>query len=341
MMRTASLPLFFFFFLVISPLGQPDQDTSWLKIGAYARYTNTEVPSGRIILPNDTKLWYVSLDSPSILRWEIIKIMDHIVWLNLTLSIQGYAKIIDSKTSSPIRVKYHKSLLINIDVQTREATVDGEPIGKTSFWTETNVVIGQKIMIASSPSDSVEGYVTNIKSINLIGRKISSYEVEVLQFNPFVYAHYIFDQETGIALKYTLLGPVEILPGTTHTYTHPNGTTYNITSYAKTKLSEKLGLEDTYVLTLDETNIDFGEKLQITNTMIYFVAFISLFISLATAFILIDRRRRRHTPYRSIRKRVKNVQHPKDIYHKRRQHVAPSHERIRTRISLVDLCFVS
>ncbi|MEM4733680.1 MAG: hypothetical protein QXD70_04040 [Candidatus Bathyarchaeia archaeon] len=228
--------------------------------------------------------------------------------LNLTFSIKGDATVVNpDDTISSANVAYRKILSVEVDIETREASIDREPIGKASFWSEANATIGQQIQISSFPSDLLVGDVIGFKTISLIGRLIASYEVEVFQLNPFVVAYYTFDQQTGIALKYTFVGSIEIKPNSTHTYTFPNGTTYEITSYSKTKLSEILGLEGTYDMILAGTNAEFGESLRLTNAYIYVVIFLGLFIALSTVFISVYRKKRQKHISRRIHKATKRL----------------------------------
>jgi len=299
MTKTATFLLFFFlsFSLISSVSSKSVQDRSWLKVGVYAEYSSSNLLNGRIILANGTKLWFLGLDSPAVLRWEVVKVEGKTVWINLTFCVQGNATIIGMNNSlSEGTIRYFKAILFNTNTETGNTFADGQSIGKTGLWAEVNATEGQKIELFTSPSDEIAGNVTRTVQINLMGRKINSYEVEVYQLNPFVYTNYIFDQQTGIVLKYTVLGPVEIVSNSTHTHTLLNGTTYNVTRYARTRLSEMLGIENEYTLMLTKTNIELG-KTEPTNAYLYVGMFLALFVSLATVFIVVDKKHKHNSRY--------------------------------------------
>jgi len=271
------------------------QDSSWLRNGAFARYSSSKVPSGSIVYPNGTKIKFTQLSVPSVFQWEVLDISGNIAHLKVTFRIEGKARIIESEDQEPRDLIYQLILLVDADLEGGNASIDGSPIGRLCFWSEAQVALGQKLLIASAPSDVIEGNVTRFGSVKLIGRQIGDYEVEVFQLDPFIYNQLAFDNETGIALNYLLVGPVKIVPDSIHTYTFENGTVFNITSYARTRLAEELGIEDTYLLTLSDTNISLGQALQPIPSEWYIIAFVALFVSLFAMFVVVDRSRRAKT----------------------------------------------
>jgi hypothetical protein len=294
MKRTATV--FISFFLLLSSIflaqGQVVQGIRWQQNGSYARYSSNTAPEGRIVFANGTKIKYISIDSPAIFEWRIIQTTSTSTQLNLTFSLKGDVKILRVDTPPvPSNIAYYKSIIINIDLQTSETSVENEPIGRISLWTKAIPAVGEKIELFSSPSDCIGGNVTGFRNATFMEKRFKAFDVEVFQLSPFVVAPYVFDQQTGIALTYTLIGPIEILPNSTHTYTFTNGTCYNVTSYARTRLAELLGLESTYTLTLTDTNIDAEEKLQSTFLQVYVIAFAGIFTSLIVTFLVINRRR--------------------------------------------------
>jgi hypothetical protein len=297
MRRTTSF-FISFFFILLTLAGQAvslsvAQDATWLRKGAYSKYSSSKIPSGRVVYPNGTKIKFTQLSVPSVLQWEVLDVSGSTAHLRITFRIEGKARIIESDDENPKDVVYQESVLIDVDLGTKNASIDGDTIGKLSFWSETEVALGQKLVLASSPSDLIEGNVTRFGSAKLVGRQMEDYEVEVFQLDPFIYTQLAFENETGIALNYVLVGPVEIIPDSVHTYTFENGTVYNITSYARTRFAEELGIEETYLLTLSETNISLGQAIQTIPSEWYIIAFAVLFVSLFAIFILVDRSRRK------------------------------------------------
>lgn len=267
------------------------QDTAWLRKGAYSKYSSSKIPSGRIAYPNGTKVKFTQLNAPSFLEWEVLDVSGNIAHLKVTLRIEGEARIIESEDDTPKEMVYQKSLMTDVDLEAGNASVEGNLVGKLAFWCEAQVALGQKLMLASPPSDLIEGNVTRFGSVKLAGRQMGDYEVEVFQLDPFIYTQLAFENQTGIALNYILVGPIEIIPDSVHTYTFENGTVYNITSYARTRLAEELGIEETYLLTLSETNIGLGQAIQTVPAEWYIIAFAVLFVSLFAIFVLVDRSR--------------------------------------------------
>lgn len=297
MKRTAIVSLTFFLllsqiFLAQGQVVQVVQDIQWQQSGSYARYSSNTAPEGRIIFVNGTKLKYITIDSPVIFEWRIVQTTTTSIQVNLTFSLKGDAKILQANTSpTSSNIMYSKSILINIDLLKGETSAGNESIGKISLWTKGIPKVGERIELFSSPSDCIKGNVIGFRNATFMGKRFKVFDVEVFRLSPFVVAPYIFDQQTGIALTYTLIGSIEILPNSTHTYTFPNGTCYNVTSYAKTRLAELLGLESTYTLTLTATNIDSGEELQSTFLHVYVIVFAGIFTFLTVTFLVINRSR--------------------------------------------------
>lgn len=289
--HTPTLPLFLFFVLLPLIIGQTSASPTWLKTGIYAKYVSSSPPIGCIFFSNGTKLRFDTLASPAIFRWAVLQPDDEVTCLNVSLSIEGDA--LKTEPDGAIwqgHVEYRKFLLFGVDLQTGEASLNDEKLGKMSFWAGSNVAVGQRIELFSTPSDFIEGNVSGLKSVNVGGRQVDSYEVKVFKLDPFVFADYSYDQKTGLALTYTLLGPFEVRSDGSCTYQFLNGTTYNITSYARTRLSELLGLEYEYPMILDETNIELGRDQHPMFPQIYAYAFVGIFASLSVAFVLISKR---------------------------------------------------
>ena len=296
------LPLFLLLTQTPVATGQDLSNAPWLDEGAYAKYSSNYAPLGRIFLSNDTKLKYTVLSSPTVFQWGILKVVKNEAHVNVSLCVNGEARVVSPDGSVTTRqCRYSRSFVADVDLRTMEASVNHKSLGMLGFWAEVNTSIGHKISLFSSPSDFIIGNVTGFRSLSLIGKRIDSYDVHVFNLEPFALADYSYDRRTGVALTYTLLGSVEILPNSTSTYQFPNGTLYRIVSYAGTKLSELLGLEHKYVLTLSETNLDLGEDEHTTHLQLYVIGFAGLFASLSTVFVLVDRMKRRKSSRRGSR----------------------------------------
>jgi len=245
------------------------------------------------LFSNGTKAVFANLTAPSILKWTVVKVTENTVTLNVTLQIEGFANVIYSDNLSEFRyLVYGKSLILDVDKKTGEATTDNEKLGRVSFWINPDVNVGQKIKIATWPSDIIEGEIKNISCNNFLGRKLECYVVEVFNLDPFIYTHLLFERKTGLALTYTIVGHTEIVPGSMHTFMLDNGTVYNITSYARTKFAEKLGIEGMYPLTISDTNVEIGER-EILPIIIYILIFTGLFILFIMGLIIASQKRRK------------------------------------------------
>ena len=289
--RLSPLFLFLLFLGLVRVLPASNTET-WLQIGTYSKYTSDKVPGGRVTLPNGTAIVFGSINSPTSLQWKVLSISGQMAFLEVIFRVDGKARLADEETDLTDFV-YVENLSVTVDIETREAMLGERPIGKLCFWAEKKVVLLQSITIASPPSDMLEGNVSRFNNVSLAGRRMEAYTAEVFQLDPFVYAQLTFDRYTGMALSFTLMGPVEIVPGSQHTYTLENGTVYNITSYARTKLAEELGVSGTYHLLLEETNVDIGQRITSPSYEVYITMFVVLFFSLATAFIMVDRGKKR------------------------------------------------
>jgi len=276
----------------------------WVKIGAYARYFAIYAPG--IEFPNGTIIRCSELYSPLLFEWTIVDKQGTKVRLNVTLFIEGWAWTSEDSFKH-VNVTYHKTLFIDVDVYTRESFIDNEPIGKTCFWADPYKEIGDKVTVFSDP-DQLQADVWWVRTFkwDYVGKEFKMYGASLRTDDPTAYAwgSYVYSWYTGVAIEPTFLGPPKILPPewigkSTHQYR--NGTEYNVTRYAGTKLATHLKLAPFQDLAVDlnETNIDLTlktepepqpEPLNLWQYLPY--AFIATFATTATSFIILQRKKR-------------------------------------------------
>lgn len=276
----------------------------WVKVGAYAEYIGSITNTPTIVLPNGTRLWFSSLHLPVIFSWTIVDRQGSRVGVNATLFVHGGCHVIDTEhgIDRSAVIAHNKTLSVEVDLYTRESSIDGEPIGKTWFWAEPYQEVGDIITVSSLPSDMLKGEVWWVRIGSLyLGKEIKMYGVHVDQRDPYAWASYVFAWYTGVSIEPTIIGPPwEVPPELMGNFLRefPNGTRYNITRYAGTLLGTKLGVEPMSGITIsiNATNIDLtleteAETFNLWQYLPY--AFLATFATTATAFIIL--RRRKHT----------------------------------------------
>jgi hypothetical protein len=282
----------------------------WVKVGAYAKYVNL-VWGMAVKFPNGTRLKFDHY-TPSVLEWTIVEKQGDTARLNVTLFINGTATIYPPgvTTYEAEQVTYLKTLIFDVNVSTREASLDGQPVGKTFFWAEPYATAGEEFTVASPPSDLIVGNVTYVKAMNhpAVGKEITVYGVQALQRDPFATGSYVFSWYTGVAIDFTLLSPWTVPPdmvGPRFQYHFQNGTAFNITRYAGEPLGTNLGLDAgsgslSVLFDLNETNIDLSAQTSpepaATDSGIWRYlpyALVATFVGLAVAFIVVRRRKKR------------------------------------------------
>jgi hypothetical protein len=275
----------------------------WVQIGAYAKYFAIHPPAG-IVLPNGTRKNLAELYSPLLFEWTIVDKQGSKVRLNVTLFIYGWSYDIDFKR---VNITYHKNLFIDVDIYTRESFIDDEPIGKTCFWADPYKEVGDNVTVFTDP-DLLEANVWWVRTVNwdYIEQEFKMYGADLRTEDPSAYAYgsYVFSWYTGVAIEPTFLGPPWEVPpgeiGNLHTGVFENGTEYNVTRYAGTKLGTYLGLAilTDFGVDLNETNIDLtletepeppSEPLNLWQYLPY--AFLATFATTATAFVILRRRK--------------------------------------------------
>ena len=280
----------------------------WVKVGAYAKYIYTY--SLTVKFPNGTRLWFDVLHS-AVLEWAVVEKQGDTVGLNVTLFINGTAYVLPPGVSvseaEHLDVIYLKTLFFDVNVSTREASLDGKPVGETFFWAEPYATAGEEFIVSSPPSDSIVGNVSYVRSWNHpVAGNIEVYGVYASQLDPFAMASYVFSWYTGVAIELTLLAPW-VVPanyvGRT-TMTLQNGTTFNITRYAGEPVGTNIGLDaasgsQMVDFELNETNIDLTAQTvpepaatgpNIWGYLPY--ALVATFVGLAAVFIVVRRRKK-------------------------------------------------
>ncbi|HEY4674747.1 MAG TPA: hypothetical protein VIH48_01690 [Candidatus Bathyarchaeia archaeon] len=236
--------------MVVSPY-------DWFQVGAYAKYINTYAPNG-LIFPNGTlrlfRSWYQP-DFPTVLEWTIIDKDSSSVSLNVSFFV------------GCDNITFHKNLLLDVNIYTRETIIDGEPVGKTCFWAEPYANVGQQIILYETPEDQITGNVVNIMTFNILGREVKEYFVEVpRRVDPAILfpTNPRFVWHTGMADDIVLVGLRPIGPNETVVYSSSlEGPDYRITRFTSTPLGEKLCFFDgsaSYEVYLNETNVRLGPE---------------------------------------------------------------------------------
>lgn len=275
----------------------------WVQVGAYAKYFAIHPPG--VVFPNGTTKNLAELYSPLLFEWTVVDKQGSKVRLNVTLFIHGWSYDINFKR---FNITHHKTLFIDVDIYTRESFIDDEPIGKTCFWADPYKEVGDNVTVFTDP-DHLEANVWWARTANWdpIGKEFKMYGADLRTEDPSAYAHgsYVFSWYTGVAIEPTLFGPPWEVPpqkmGNLGVFR--NGTEYNITRYAGTKLGTYLGLAifTEFGVDLNETNIDLTletepesspEPLNLWQYLPY--AFLATFATAATAFIILRRRKHKN-----------------------------------------------
>ncbi len=273
----------------------------WVEVGAYMRYysPNAEVPE--IFLPNGTgtNLWKVY---SVVLEWTVVGRTGNQIRLNVTFEALGRSYIYGE-------INHSKTLFVDVDLYTRESLVDGEPIGKTCFWVEPYREEGDNITLFTNP-DSLIGVGWKVLTSDSFktGLAIKHCSVGLFQNDPNAQAfgHYSFSYWTGVCLSITLIGPPWTVPPElfgNFISRYDNGTEYNITRHAGTRIGELLGIgpHGEFKIYPNATNIDLSVETEPDSTdppsslwqYAPHVAAAALITVTATTIVL--RRRKRHT----------------------------------------------
>jgi len=147
-----------------------------------------------------------------------------------------------------------RTLILDVDVYSRESFLDGKPLGKTCFWAEPYADVGDDIVLYDLPEEIV-GNVTGIDEDWAGWSGVTSYRVGVLQYDPFVRMDPHFDWHTGMAMQIYLLGNLQINPDGDFSFNE-----IPIKRFAYTPLGTELniGTADAFELNLASTNVQLG-----------------------------------------------------------------------------------
>lgn len=225
----------------------------WVQVGAFAKYTNPfGAPSG-LIFPNGTIIYLPAkqLNTPAVLEWTIISKADTSVRLNMTFFI------------SCGNVVFRKTLLVDVDVDTRDSFIDGEPIGKTCFWARPYAELHDKIVLYGLPPEQMIANVTRMRTVDFMGEEMKVYHARLFQLDPFAIFTSRFIWHTGMAQVIVLPGQYPVDPRGDYGYGFANGTEVEIKRFAHTPLDERLCVYEGgsgYVLSLNATNVRLGPK---------------------------------------------------------------------------------
>ncbi len=227
----------------------------WAKPGTYVRYYMPGIGIG-LVYPNGTQEnlppggWVA-------LQWTILNRTGNDISLNVTFAVQ-------SKTHLDVPVNYTKTLFINVDLYTRESTLDGESIGKTFFWAEPYQEVGDNVTLVTNPDLWIgKGWRVVTSDSFGLNQTIKHTSVGVRQEEPNAVEEgvFCFSYYTGACLYLTLVGapwtvPPELYGNFIGRY--ENGTEYNVTRYSGMKIGELLGVAPVqeFGICVNETNID-------------------------------------------------------------------------------------
>jgi hypothetical protein len=256
----------------VLPVGTPTVvgPYDWIQTGAYVRYTLAPVFIPHILLSNGTRRTLSSLneDRDSYFKWTIIDRQGNVVKLNVTLHIRGLWFYFNPDTEREAKIEwtYDKTILVDVDIYTRESFVDGESIGKTCFWADPYAEKGDRVIVSTDP-DFLEAKVGWVIVDEFIPEKqVKMYSSDGWNRDPQAHvggSSYTFSWYTGACWQITVLGPPYDIPTDligNIISSYENGSSYSVLRCAGTKLGECLGLapyiNNKFWGDFDNTNID-------------------------------------------------------------------------------------
>lgn len=244
----------------------------WIQVGAYVRYTLAPVFTTYVHFPNGTMRGLSSLSEArdSFFQWIILDKQGNVVRLNVTLYIRGlwYCFNPDTGYEAWIEWAYYKTILVDMDIYTRESFVDGEPIGKTCFWAYPYAEKGDRVIVSTDP-DFLEAKVGWVMVDEFIpGKQVKMYSTDGWNRDPQAHvggSSYTFSWYTGACWQITILGPPYEIPTNligNIISSYENGSSYSVLRCAGTKLGEHLGLapyiNNKFWGDFNKTNIDMA-----------------------------------------------------------------------------------
>jgi len=172
------------------------------------------------------------------------------------LSYNLEADIAPEETMEEYRYHLHrKTLLLDVDVYSRESFLDGEPLGKTCFWAEPYADVGDTVALYGLPREEIVGNVSELEEDWYGWSGVTTYRVKVLQLDPFVWFDSHFDWHTGMAMEIYLFGKEPFNPEGEYWFDDTR-----ITRFATTPLGIELnvGTAAPCELWLASTNVQIG-----------------------------------------------------------------------------------
>ncbi|OGD45008.1 hypothetical protein A3K79_01335 [Candidatus Bathyarchaeota archaeon RBG_13_46_16b] len=259
----------------------------------------TSVGNIGIVLPNGTRIDLQKVDS-IVLEWTVVERTGNQIRLNVTFLALG-------RSYTQVNINHSKTLFVDVDLYTRESSIDGESIGKTCFWVEPYREAGDNITLFTDPDHWI-GSVSKIRTADdfKIGMIIKYCAVEVRRNDPNAqtYGVYAFSYWTGVSLYQTLIGAPWIVPPElfgNFRYKYDNGTEYNITRFAGIKIGERLGIapQTDFPIGLNRTNIDLTIETQPDSpdtlpSVWQYAPYIAAAVLVTTTAATIILRRRKH-----------------------------------------------
>jgi hypothetical protein len=194
-------------------------------------------------------------------KWIITEKNGSILRLNVSLFVHARMQ---GATSG--NITYYKALFVDVDLYTRESFIEGESIGKTCFWAEPYREKDDNVTLFTNPDVLVgKVYQIGVDSFPGFEQEIKYYTVGLLQDDPNAKAFglYFFSYYTSVCLFQTLIPDEWVVPPELYgnfVAEYQNGTKYNVTRNAGTKLGKCLGLYGTQEvqMPLASSNIDLA-----------------------------------------------------------------------------------
>jgi len=159
-------------------------------------------------------------------------------------------------------IAHHKTLLLDINVYTRETFLNEKPLGKSCFWLQPYANIGEKIVLYGLAPEEINGTVNRIDDNYMASMGwpgITVYMVGVFQLDPFARFGSAFDWHTGMATTIKLQGSQPKRTDLYAAFVFPNGTEYEIKRFAGAPIATELNIGFShYDLFLNSTNVQIG-----------------------------------------------------------------------------------
>jgi len=211
-----------------------------------------------VTLPNGTQINLQKVYD-GYFEWIIVDRRGSMLKLNVTLFV--HARWIYEN------ITYCKTFLVDVDLYTRESYIENESIGKTCFWAEPYREVGENVTLFTDP-DLLVGNIIQVrtdKSIPAVEQETKYSIAGLIQPDPNANAFgpYVFSYYTGVCIFQTLIPDEYVVPPELYgniINRYLNGTEFNITRCAGTKLGKHLGLHGTQEaqMPLAATNIDLA-----------------------------------------------------------------------------------